>query len=552
MKHDHDAVVTFEGNAFVITASLSGNRVVEAWSTGRMVHDMNSLLGAVADGSGPRFTTRAACLCNAGHALAATRAVEDLLGAHVPPAARLVRDLAQALGWISEHLGHFYLFHLTDWTNPGRALRADPAMTARLAARDRPCPDAGGRAFYAEAAARLSALTAGEAGEIFGIADWDHPAHTASPEHHLLLASHVPGAMETRARLAEALAALRCTGPDHPAFQIGGLAESAGTAPGASPDLSGPARTVCAALLAACRDFILDTFLPDALCAAAASRDWADIGKTGTYLAWGDLPGKDGDPPFFPGGVFTLGGGIRTNLVSPDLVFEDNAPAWTATDADRYRLRLGPGQPRYQWKNDDFTWFGVPRHAGLACEVGPLARVLGACATGNDAVKGLVDSALHRLNLPLAALDSTLGRMLARAIEAAALIQAALSWLDSLDVLLAEGPVPLRADIRNLPASGEGVGLAEIARGALVHRIRMEKRRIIRHDSLVPSLWNFSPRGADGVRGPLEQALLGTPVADPGRPLEILRTVHAFDPCNACLLRVEDGDASRVVAVAAK
>jgi hypothetical protein len=111
--------------------------------------------------------------------------------------------------------------------------------------------------------------------------------------------------------------------------------------------------------------------------------------------------------------------------------------------------------------------------------------------------------------------------MLARALESAVLIQAALSWLDDLDGLVAGGAAALRADIRDMPASGQGLGLAEIARGALVHRIRMEKRRIVSHDSLVPSLWNFSPRDASGARGPLEQALLGTPVADPGRPLEI-------------------------------
>ncbi len=551
MTHDTDATVTFEGNAFVISTVLSGGRVVEAWSTGRMVHDMNYLLDAVVDGNEPRFAARAACLCNAGHVLAATRAVEELLGVAPPPAALLVRGLVQALGWISEHLGHFYLFHLTDWTNPGRALRADPGETARLAARDRPCPDPGGRAFHADARERLAAMTAGEAGVLFGTSDRDHPAHAASPEAHLLVAGHVPGAMRTRNRLAEALARLRCTGPDHPAFQIGGLADGAGIIPGNAPDLSGPARAMCAALVAGCRDFVLHTFLPDALLMAEANRDWADIGRTGRHLAFGDLPGKNGGPPLFPGGVFTPAGPTRAHPVSPNLVSEDDEPAWAGSDAGRYRLRPGPGQPRYRWKSDDFVWFGVPRHDGLACEVGPLARVLGAYVHGDATVTGLVDAALDRLGLPLAGLDSTLGRMLARAVESAVLAQAALSWLDALDGLVAGDAAALRADIRDLPASGEGLGLAEIARGALLHRIRMEDRRIVGHDALVPSLWNFSPRDADGLRGPLEKALLGTPVADPERPLEILRTVHAFDPCNACLVRVED-DAGRVVTVTAK
>jgi len=553
MHSDHEEnIVTCEGNTFVISAALSRGRVAEAWSTGRMIHDMNYLLGATVGADGPQFTTRASCLCNAGHALAAVRAVEDLFGLSAPPAARLVRDLAQGLQWVSEHLGHFYLFHLSDWLNLGLALRADPAKSARLAQDDSPRPEAGGQRFYRDAAARLKALAEGESGEFFAVGDCDHPAYAASPECSLLAFSHVPQAIRVRAALAEALAVLRCTGAQHPAFQVGGLADSAGTSPGDAPDLSAAARDRCASLVRECRDFILHTFLPDILRVAGAYRDWADIGRTSVFLAFADLPGEDGQPPFSPGGIFTPGGVLKAPADALRMAWEDGETAWTGTDADHYRLRFGPGQPVYRFQSDDFAWFGVPRSAGLACEVGPLARVCGAYATGNGVVRAVVDDALGRLNLPLAAMNSTLGRMLARGLEAAALIQAALSWLDSLDRCLVCGDAALRADIRDIPASGEGTGLAEIARGALAHRIRMEDRRIVRHESLVPSLWNFSPRSADGTRGPLEQALLSTPVADAARPLEILRTIHAFDPCNVCILRVEDAGAGRVVTVNAK
>ncbi|MEF3698020.1 nickel-dependent hydrogenase large subunit [Desulfolutivibrio sp.] len=546
------SIVTCEGNTFVISAALSGGRVAEAWSTGRMIQDMNYLLGATFGAHGPQFTTRASCLCNAGHALAAVRAVEDLFGLSVPPAARLVRNLTQGLQWVSEHLGHFYLFHLSDWLNLGLALRADPGKSARLDRDDSPRPEAGGEQFYRDAVARLKTLAEGESGAFFAVGDYGHPAYAASPECSLLAFSHVPQAMRVRADLAEALAVLRCTGAEHPAFQVGGLAGSAGTSPGGAPDLSPAARARCAALVRQCRDFILHAFLPDILRVADAYRGWADIGRTGVFLAFTDLPGEDGQPPFYPGGICTPGGILQAPPASLGMAWEDGETAWNGVDADHYRLRFGPGQPVYRFQSEDFVWFGAPRNAGLACEVGPLARICGAYAAGNGVVQAVVDDALGRLNLPLAALNSTLGRMLARGLEAAALIQAALSWLDSLDRCLAREGAALRADVRDLPASGEGTGLAEIARGSLAHRIRMEDRRIVRHESLVPSLWNFSTRSPDGTRGPLEQALLATPVADAARPLEILRTIHAFDPCNACILRVEDAGAGRVVTVNAK
>jgi Ni,Fe-hydrogenase I large subunit len=534
-------------NTFVISARLAGGRVAGAWSTGKMVHNMDFLLGANTEGETPRFAKRPACICNDGHALAAARAVEDLAGVQLPEAARLVRNLAQSLQLLSDHLTHFYHFSLSDWLNLGRALRADTGKTARLAERTCPRPDHGRAAFYGEALQRLNALAKGEGGEFFSVSAWDHPAYAGGPEAHLLVFSHSQAALAIRAKLAEAQKLLRCTGPDHPAYQIGGLSEAAD----GGPDLSAEARSGCAELLRQCAMFIQHTFLSDALLVAHLYRQETGIGQTGAFLSWGDFPLGQKAGALFPGGVFTLGRELLAQPAAWNQVRVEEEPAWADVDANRYRLRFGALESGYRWTNDSFKWFAVPRYAGLACEAGPLSRVLGACALGDGPVRQLVADALRRADLPVSALNSTVGRMLARGLEAASVAQAALRWLDELDEELRGGKVPVQARW-SLPDSGEGVGLAEIGRGALAHTLRLENGRVVRHNYLIPSLWNFSPRSGDGTPSPLEQALASTPVANSSHPLEILRTVHAFDPCNACVIRLEDDDAGKTVTVRAK
>ncbi len=538
------------GNLFVVSARVSDGRTTAAWSTGRMLHDMNALLGSTA-AEAPDFSQRPSCLCNAGHALAIARALEDMAGVRVPPAARLVRGIVQSLQYLSDHLAHFYVFHLGDWLNLGRALEADPAATARLAEGDRE-PGEGRTAspeFFAREAGRLAELARGEAGAFFAVGDRDHPAYAGAPEAHLLVFSHADGAAGVRADLARTLKLLRCDGSGHPAYRVGGLADGTTGEPGdAPPDLSTDTLERCAGLLRGCRVFIEETFLPDALLIARLYPLWARLAGVNAFLAWPEFPGAEG-PALLPGGVCDADGHILDSRADPERACEEPKPAWPAADAERYRLHLPPEEPAYRWDNARLEWFSAPRVRGRgACEVGPLARIVAARAAGGDA-GAFVDGTLGRAGLPPAALNSALGRLLARGMEAVLLARATTDWLDALRRLPADSP---RRAFRPLPDGGEGEGLAEIPRGALLHRVRMEAGHVVRHESIVPSLWNFSPRDGAGAPGPLELALAATPVADPTRPLELLRTVHAFDPCNACMLRVEDSDTGRTLTVDAK
>lgn len=533
-----------DGNLFIISVLLSKGRVAEAWSTGKMIQNMNYLLGATLSGEESFFAQRPHCLCNAGHALAATRALEQLIGIRLPESARLVRNIAHALQFLLDHLTFFYLFYAGDWLSLAAALRATPEKTAALARESNPSRKAEAR-FFDAAQKRLAALASTEKGAPFSTAGGDHPAYAASPEACLLVLSHVQPAMAIRTKLGRAQAILQGTLAASATWHVGGLPQSASLTGGGNPNLSPAARAECAALLRECRQFIEDTFLPDVLLVSGIYKDWAAVGRSDAFLSWGEFPGPEGSDALFPGGVFTLKDAVQAGPASPEAITDETEPSWTEPDKDRYRLRFGPGETTYHWRNDDFCWFSAPRHAGRACEVGPVARIVGAYGRGNAMVRELADAALATLGLPLAALDSVIGRVLARGLEAVACIRSVTTWLGDLDRCLDQGNAALQAAF-TLPDAGEGIGLAELTRGALVHRIRLRDRRIVAHEALVPSLWNFSPRSGDGTLGPLELALRGIPLADPANPLELTRVIHTFDPCNACVLRIEDGDTGRV------
>lgn len=530
--------VVCAGNAFVVSACVAKGRVSEAWSTGKMARDMNFLQGAVMDVRSPGVFRHPACICNDGHILAAARAVEHMAGLRVSVRTHLLRNVALAARFVSDHLAHFYFFHLADWLHPACSLRADPVKTARMAEQTRSCPDPDGAALYRATMTRMASVASGAGGGSLGAADSEHPAYTDCPHTHLLVQSHCPAAQATRVLLAD-LAAL-----PRPAFNVGGIGPD-----GEEPVLGAAHFARCRTILDTCRTFVRDTYLPDLLLLARSYPDWAGRGGSGAFLAWDEFF-QEGRPAFFPGGEFALAPEPRAWTASSQWVREVDDHIWADGDADRYRLRFAPEEPRFRWSNERFRWFGAPRHDGQPCEVGPLARVLGAYAQGNEIVRDVVDGFLDQAGLPLAALNSVLGRLVARGLEADGLLRAASGWLDDMERETNRSKAaPWTGAVASM--SGQGVGLAEVGRGALMHRLFVENGRVVRHEYLIPSLWNFSPRDGVGNRGPLEQALLNTPVADSGSPLEIARVVHGFDPCNACAVRIEDQDRGRVVTCAA-
>jgi Ni,Fe-hydrogenase I large subunit len=205
----------------------------------------------------------------------------------------------------------------------------------------------------------------------------------------------------------------------------------------------------------------------------------------------------------------------------------------------------GP-QPPYDYLETDnkYSWLKAPRFQDRPMEVGPLARVLVAYASGDAAVKQVVDSVLGQLGAGPEALFSTLGRTAARAIETIFFADKLLEWTDELIANIAKGDLAIHEqehwDPATWPAEAKGFGFHEAPRGSLGHWIHIKDKKIENYQAVVPSTWNASPRDAKGNRGPYEESLIGTPIADPDKPLEVLRTIHSFDPCLACAVHLLD------------
>ena len=512
-------VVCCPGNAFVTRVRLEDGRVDEAWSTGRMMRNTGVLLRGELDAQGrPRFVTQPHCLCNDGHALAAIKAIEDLAGVTLPHSAVLVRRLVQSMRCIQEHLLHFYQFHIADWVNVNAALRADPARSARLESQKGEAD-----ADFSVVRDRVRALAKLFSGKT------QEAGYRGADELHLLLYAHSMQAVAVGKSLQTALGILGCGSKGFQAYRLGGLPDDL--------DLGKEALKGLRASIEACRGFITDVFPLDLTRLARVYGSWADEGKGNAFLTWcgrerGRLIVSDSRRASWQ---FSLSDGAA--------VREESEPGWSGRDRRRYRLSADPEEPSFQWGQDESYWLPAPRHGDRACEVGPLARVLDGWLGGRSPVMRALSAMLDGSALPMEAMNSTLGRVLARGIESAALMESMSGWVDELESSLAEDD--RRTATFGMPASGTGVGHVEVPRGILTHTITWDRGRIVNHDYLIPSLWNFSPRDTLGGAGPLERALVGTPVADPERPVEILRTLHQLDPCNDCHVVVEDYDTGR-------
>ena len=319
------------------------------------------------------------------------------------------------------------------------------------------------------------------------------------------------------------------------------------------------------------RTFVEQVYIPDVLLIASAYADWTKIGGgTRNFLTFGGY-GKgnvsDTGSYLFPRGIVRDRDLTAVVPMDQEKITEQVARSWyTYSGADK-AAALHPYQgeteanytgpkPPYEWleTNQKYSWLKAPRYDGEVMEVGPLARLLVAYAAGVPEVKNTIASTLKKLGVGPEALYSTLGRVAARALESEIVVERLDGWLDALDRNMNSGDLRIadtaKWDHSSWPKSARGFGPHEVPRGSLGHWVEVSDGVVKRYQAVVPTTWNASPRDAQGQPGPYEQALVGTPVADPTRPLELLRTVHSFDPCLACAVHVLDtergGERTRV------
>ncbi len=562
-----DPITRIEGH-LRIEAEVSNGKITRAYSSCTMWRGVELIL----KGRDPRdawaFTQRICGVCTTVHAFASIRAVEDALGIEVPPLAQALRNLIIATQYIHDHTMHFYHLHALDWVNVPNALNADPRKTSEIARAISRWPHSS-PGYFRDLQDRLRAfMESGQLG-IFANAYWDHPAYKLPPEVDLLAVAHYLEALDWQRHIIRIHAFLGGKNP-HPNFLVGGVPVSV--------NLNSPS-VLNAQMLATIKShideavtFVREVYIPDLLAIASFYKEWAQWGGgVGNFLAYGELPaGKTSeiDRLFLPRGAILnrdLSTVHEVDPRDPEQVQESVAHSWyryRAGDTEMLHPFEGETEPHYTGPEPPYeyldvegkySWLKAPRWKGHAMEVGPLARMLVAYARGHESVRDKIHVALRKLDVPVEALFSTLGRTAARGIETWVLADYILDLYDHIVGLIRSGNTrtfnPERWDPATWPREARGFGYMEAPRGALGHWVTIREGKIDRYQVVVPSTWNGGPRDAQGQPGPYEAALEGTPVHDPRRPLEILRTVHSFDPCMACAAHVYDPEGREIVRV---
>ncbi len=475
------------------------------------------------------------------------RAVEDAVGVKIPENARILRNLLHGAQFQHDHIVHFYHLHALDWVDIVSALSADPKKTADLADNVSNAPW-GGKVYYKNVQNRLQRFVdSGQLGP-FANAYWGHSAYKLPPEANLMAASHYIEALRLQARAAQMHAIFGGKNPHPQSLVVGGMT--------CVKDLTPDRIAEFLYITKETQQFVKNVYIPDLLAVASFYKDWGAIGGTTNFLAYGEFPETSEEPGslYMPRGLIVNRGVGKIKAVQQEKVTEDVTRAWyeAGTPKHPWKGETKPikEDPQYRSTDGQYTWLKAPRYENLSCEVGPLARVLVAYGKGHKEIVPLVDSTLKKLNVPVTALFSTLGRTAARGLETIAIGDRIEKWMGELVENIKNGDTATYASWE-MPDSAEGYGLNDVPRGSLGHWIRIENGKIGNYQYVVPSTWNLGPRDGGGTLGPVEEALIGTPIADPKKPLEILRTVHSFDPCIACAVHVIDPDSNEVYKIKA-
>jgi len=460
---------------------------------------------------------------------------------------------------MQDHVVHFYHLHALDWVDVVSALKADPAKTSDIARSISNWPKSS-PSYFADVQKRIANFVGtGQLG-IFAKGYWGHPAMKLPAEVNLLGVVHYIEALEWQKEIVKIHTIFGGKNP-HPNYLVGGVPCSINI--DEANALNAERLAYVGRLLEEAHAFVNQVYIPDLLAVASFYKDWGAVGGgLSNYLAYGDLPTngfRDVSRFKFPRGAILNRDLSKVHEVDgkdPMQVQESIPHSWyTYSDGDSAARHPWEGEttlnytgpkPPYEQLNVEgkYSWLKTPRWKGNPMEVGPLARLLVAYASGREEVKEIVDATLKKLEVPLTALFSTLGRTAARGLETVLISRWAKEFYADLISNIKNG------DSRTFnqqywepstwPAQAKGVGLTEAPRGALAHWIVIKDQKIANYQLVVPSTWNASPRDGKGQRSAYEAALLDTPVADPEKPLEVLRTIHSFDPCLACAVHLYD------------
>jgi hydrogenase large subunit len=460
---------------------------------------------------------------------------------------------------MQDHVVHFYHLHALDWVDIVNALKADPNETSRIAQSISNWPKSSPK-YFSDLQKRLTTfVSSGQLG-IFANGYWGHPAYKLPAEVNLIGVAHYLEALEWQKEIVKIHTIFGGKNP-HPNYLVGGVPCSINIDDANA--INAERLAYVGTLLDQAKEFVEQVYIPDLLAVAPYYLDWGSIGGgLQNYLAYGDLPVNgyaDVSKFKFPRGVILnrdLSKVHEVNGKDAEQIQEYIKHSWyeysSGDDSGKHpwtgetKLKYSGPKPPYEFLEVDkkYSWLKTPRWKGNPMEVGPLSRMLVAFASGVPEVKELITAVLTKLNVPVTALFSTLGRTAARGIETQLISVWAKEFYSQLLSNIKNGDARTFNNEKwapeTWPAEAKGVGLSEAPRGALAHWIVIKDKMIDNYQLVVPSTWNASPRDHKGQMSAYESSLIGTPVADPEKPVEILRTIHSFDPCLACAVHLYD------------
>ncbi|HED10589.1 MAG TPA: nickel-dependent hydrogenase large subunit [Caldithrix abyssi] len=553
-----DPITRIEGHLRV-EAVVENGVITDAYSSGMMVRGLEIILR----GRDPRdawaFAQRACGVCTTIHALTSVRTVEDALGITVPKNAELIRNIMEAVLYVHDHVVHFYHLHALDWVDVVSALKADPGETSKIAQSISSWPKSS-KGYFSDVRNRVQRFVdSGQLG-IFANGYWGHKQMKLPPEVNLLAVAHYLEALEWQKEIVKVHAIFGGKNP-HPNYLVGGMPCSINL--NEVNAINNERLNFVGRLIKEANLFVNQVYIPDLIAIAGFYKDWGAIGGgLENYLSYGDFPTRGYNQPAafkYPRGIVldrNLNEVHEVDSSDPQQIREYIKHSW-------YNYSVGDDEALHPWRGETelnytgpkppfehldvtqkYSWIKTPRWRDKPMEVGPLSRMLVAYASGVPEVKSLVNDTLKRLNVPVGALFSTLGRTAARGLESILAAQWMQEFYDDLITNIKAGDTATftrdKWEPSTWPESCQGVGMSEAPRGALAHFIRINDGAIENYQMVVPTTWNASPRDPAGRMSAFEASLIGTPVADIDQPLEIIRTIHSFDPCLACSVHLYD------------
>jgi hydrogenase large subunit len=560
-----DPITRIEGHLRV-EIEVNNGIITDAFSAGTMVRGIETIL----KGRDPRdawaFVGRVCGVCTSTHSLTSVRTVENALGISVPPNAELIRNLMAEALYIQDHVVHFYVLHALDWVDVVSALKANPAEASRIAQSISHWPKSSVGYFTDVQKKFKNFVESGQLG-IFANGYWGHSAYKLPPEVNLIAVAHYLEALEWQKEIVKVHTIFGGKNP-HPNYLVGGVPCSINI--DEANAVNAERLAMVGKLFEDAKTFVDQVYIPDLLAIASFyKKDWGAIGGGLTnYLSFGDFPTNGyNNPDSFkmPRGAILNRDLSKIHEIKaddPQEIQEYVNNSWyTYAKGDNVGLHPWDGEtnlnytgPKPPYEHLDvsqkYSWVKTPRWKGNPMEVGPLSRMLVGYASGRADYKEVIESTLKALDVPVAALFSTLGRTAARGLETKLVCGWAMESFQQLLSNIKNGDTRTQNNVKwepsTWPKMAKGIGLVEAPRGALSHFIVIEDKKIKNYQLVVPTTWNASPRDNQGKRSAFEESLIGTPVADPKVPLEVLRTIHSFDPCLACAVHVYDENGTTI------